>query len=145
MEILDYTGFYIILQTALCNVLKAFLSCPESFPGPTQMPGPQLPHTGKPIITNICQRRHITSPVHISQSRSLSHIFQRICHNSHILKLLGINLNILIVYMEYPSLEFIDRLNIIHHLPHKMAGIVIDAKVFAGYYIKHFRQRAGGV
>ena len=38
--------------------------------------------------------------------------------------------------MENPVAEFIDWLDIVHHLPYKMAGVIIDAEIPAGYDIK---------
>ena len=85
---------------------------------------------GIAVVADVGQRRYVAAPVHIAQAGQLgAHVVQRIGHGAHLAQLLGEELDILVMDMENLVLKFVDGLDIVHHLPYEVRGIVIDAQV----------------
>jgi len=57
-----------------------------------------------------------------------------------------VHLNIFEVHVENAVFKLVNRLNIIHHLPDEMAGVIIDAEIWTGDNFEHLAPdaRRGG-
>ena len=93
---------------------------------------------GEAVVADVGQGGDKLAPVHVAQAGQLGgHEVQGIGHHAHTGQLLRVQLDVLVVDVEYLVLELVQGLDVVDHLPHEVAGVVVDAQVLAGQDVEH--------
>jgi hypothetical protein len=92
----------------------------------------------RPAVTDLDKGRHESAPVHVTKSgKTWTMIFEWRSEYTDIVELVPVHLHILDMDMKELILEFAEGLQVVHHHPHEVRRIVIEAEIGRGDDLEH--------